>query len=124
MEFNLRKLKSTDIFLITSILKKIGVDEIKAIMNQPYIQNMVSGGEKTNATSLGMNVVLDVVGLVCSNLPKAEKEIYNFCASVSGMPIEEVKDLEMMDFIDLIMAIVKKEEFKDFFMRISKSFQA
>ena len=57
------------------------------------------------------------------NLPKCEKEIYSFLAGLSGMTAKEIADLDMVTFTEIVIAVVRKEEFQDFFKVVSGLFK-
>ena len=120
MEFTLRRMTSADIFPICTIIKKIGIDEVKKIVNSPEMREMIGKGDKVDATSIGMSFMLDVASLVVGNIPKIETDLYKFLASMTKMSEKELRDISPADFLDLIIAVVKHEDFKDFFSRASQ----
>lgn len=126
MEFTLRRMTSADIFPLCTIIKKLGIEEIKKIMNSPEMMKMVSGVQNSKKTDdekifeIGFNGVLDVAILVVGNIPKIETDLYKFLASMTKMSEKELRDISPADFLDLIIAVVKHEDFKDFFSRASQ----
>lgn len=120
MEFTLRRMTSADIFPMCTIIKKIGIDEVKKIVNSPDMREMVGKGDKVDATSVGMSFMLDVASLVVGNLPKCETDLYKFLASMTKMSEKELRDISPAEFLDLIIAVVKHEDFKDFFSHASQ----
>ena len=137
MDFELRELKSTDIFPMFKIMGKIGFKDLKERLTQERIKD-ITGMMKQNAaedsadpaentddmvTYVGFNVIMEVADILLSNLPKCEEEIYSFVGSVAGLKVAEVKDLSMVDFTKAIIAILQKEEFKDFFKVVSSLFK-
>lgn len=135
MDFELRELKSCDIFPMFKIMGKIGfkdlkerltVDKVKEMMNLVKQDEKQDGQENTSEdlqTILGFNVIFEVLDIILSNLPSCENEIYSFVASLSGMTQKQVKDLPMVTFTEIIIEIIKKEEFKDFFKAVSRLFK-
>lgn len=135
MDFELRELKSCDIFPMFKIMGKIGfkdlkerltVDKVKEMMNLVKQDEKQDGQENTSEdlqTILGFNVIFEVLDIILSNLPSCENEIYAFVASISGMTQKQVKDLPMVTFTEIIIEIIKKEEFKDFFKAVSRLFK-
>lgn len=120
MEYTIRRMTSADIFPICTIIKKIGIDEVKKIVNSPDMREMVGKGDKVDATSIGMSFMLDVASLVVGNIPKIESDLYKFLASMTKMSEKELREISPADFLDLIIAVVKHEDFKDFFNRASQ----
>jgi hypothetical protein len=127
MEFNLRKIKSNDIFPMFKILNKVGVNDLKEIFTAEKIGQMtslLSGSADENATTIiGASVILDVVSILLKNLPNCQTEIYDFLSGLSGLSADEIADLDLSEFAELLVAVVKKEEFVDFFKVVSKLFK-
>lgn len=125
-KFELRELKSQDIFPMFKILGNIGIDELKDVMSGENIKSLIAS---TNAdengdvtTVLGFNLVLEIAGVVMNNLPKCEKDIYKFLAGLSGKSEKQIADLSMVTFTEMIIAVIEKDEFKDFFKVVSRLF--
>lgn len=121
MEFNLRRLQATDLFSMVKIINKVGIDNIKKAINLEEI-NAVKGkltGENSDKLygELGVIVLTSVVTVLFERLPLIESDLYSFMGSVANMKAKDVERLEPNDFITLLFAILKKEEFKDFFSR-------
>ena len=120
LAYELRTLTSQDIFPICGILRKIGIKEIKGIFSSSEIADLVKGG-KPDASAIGMSIAFDMAGLLISNLPACENEVYAFASSVSGIRKEELRAMPMADFLELVIAIIKKDEFRDFFSVAQRS---
>ena len=122
MEFELRRMTSADIFPMCTIIKKIGIDEVKKIINSPELMSLVSNskGKDDRTTAIGMSFMLDIASLIVGNIPKIEADLYKFLASMSKMTEKELRDISPADFLDLIVAVIKHEDFKDFFSRASQ----
>lgn len=124
----LRKLQATDLFTMVKIINGIGLKNIKDNIDLAELDDirkrLKDDDSKENSEELlskvGMKIVTSVVGTVIENLPKVEKELYDFCGNVAGIKPKDVAKLEIGEFIDLLIAIVTKDEFKDFFKRASK----
>ena len=127
MEFTLRKFKSSDMFPMFAILSKIGFKDLKNSLSEESIKNMVSAfngeDDESKATYVGFSIMLNIAEAVIKNLPSCENEIYNLLSSLSGMTVNEIADLDMVTFTEMIIAVVQKEEFKDFFKVVSGLFK-
>ena len=118
----IRKLNAKDLFRMANILNKIGIGELKKVISAEKIASLASQKDiKSDAltTIVGANVIFDVVGIVINNLDKAEKDIFAFLANVTNKETKDIENLDMGEFMDLLVAIFKKDEFKDFFKRAS-----
>lgn len=120
----LRKLQASDLFSMVRILNGIGIKNVKDAINVDEIKNLKSTMTEENSTSvtseIGINVVMSVVGVILENLPVVENDLYTFVGSVANMKANAVAKMDIGEFMDLLIEIVKKEEFKDFFNRASK----
>ena len=115
------------------ILSKIGFKDLKEIITPDKIKDMKSmisqkddedEDENTDATTmLGVSVVMEVVSIIMKNLPSCKNEIYTFLSGLSGMTVKEIGNLDMVTFTEMIVAVVQKQEFKDFFKVVSKLFK-
>lgn len=112
-KFELRTLTSQDIFPMCVILRKIGIKDLKELLSTDDVVQAARSGKGVEA--IGLGITIDLAGLIVSNLPSCEAEIYSFLASVSGIRKEELKAMSMADFLKLIGEVIHKEEFRDFF---------
>lgn len=135
--FEFRELKSKDIFPMVKILRKIGfkdlkdklnVDNIKDIM-QVFVDQTVPEGQDEQqinqgdmASYVGFNIIAEVLDVILSNLEYCEQDIYKFLASLTGKKENDIAELPMVTFTEMIVALLQKEEFKDFFKVVSKLF--
>lgn len=113
-KYELRALTATDMGVICKIITAIGARQFKDCFKNAQ-------GEADIETA-GFNVVFDIATIVIANIPKAEEEIINFVASVTGLKVSQVKKMPFADYGELIMQIVMKDDFKDFFERVMKLF--
>ena len=124
MEYEMRKLQATDIFSVVKILNGIGLKNVKEAINFEEINKIRKGMTEDNAdvisSQVGLNVVMSLATVIIENLPKVENDLYNFIGSIIDMKPKDVARLDMGDFMDVLIAIIQKEEFKDFFKRASK----
>lgn len=126
----LRSLQGADIFPMSAIIKKIGVKEFKNAFQDEEIKDLVksiNSGEISKdaaANQAGMAVILNIVDVVLGNLPRAEKDIYKFLASLSGMKPDEVAALPMATFTGMVIDVIQKDEFKDFIKVVSRLFKS
>ena len=128
MEFELRKFKADDLFLMFGILSKIGFNDLKETLTPESVKGLTSAfkqdeGAEDMSTFLGFNIMFSAVEIITKNLPSCKKEIYAFLASLSGMTANEIADLDMVTFTEMVIAVVQKEEFKDFFKAVAKLFK-
>ena len=124
MEYEMRNLQATDIFSIVKILNGIGLKNIKEAIDFEEINKIRKGMTEDNASAItsqvGVNVVMSIATVILENLPNIENDLYTFVGSVIGIKTKDVAKMDMGEFMDVLIAIIQKEEFKDFFKRASK----
>ena len=124
MEYNMRNLQATDIFSVVKILNGIGLKNIKESIDFEEINKIRKVMSEDNAdavtSQVGVNVVMSIATVILENLPNVESDLYNFIGSVIDMKAKEVAKMDMGEFMDILVSIIQKEEFKDFFKRASK----
>lgn len=133
--YELRGLQSQDLFPVLSLLNKIGISEIKTVFNGESVQGAIkkmkakegegNDGDKKDEimASVGISVAMEIAGILMTNLPKCENEVYNILSSLSGMKPKAIRELSPAIFAEMILDVVTKEEFKDFFKVVSKYFK-
>ena len=124
MEYEMRNLQATDIFSVVKILNGIGLKNVKEAINFEEINKIRKGLTEDNAdvitSQVGLNVVMSIATIILENLPNVESDLYNFIGSVIDMKAKDVAKMDMGEFMDVLITIIQKEEFKDFFKRASK----
>lgn len=114
-EIEIRPLVATDMGAICKIITAIGIRQFKECFK---VENFKSG----NVEEIGFGVVFDIAGIIIANIPKAEDDIQTFIASLTGLSLKEVRSMPFADYGELIVKIVAKEDFQDFFKRVMKLF--
>ena len=144
--YQLRELCAEDMFPMLTIIRKIGIKEFKACFSEETIEKIVeifmngakakndakmadSEVEKSQDNTLviaGISLlpsVLDLADVLLINIPKCEHDFYKFLANISNLKVDEIKKLKPADFMGMIIDVIQKEEFKDFFKVVSESFK-
>ena len=124
MEYTMRNLQATDIFSVVKILNGIGLKNVKEAIDFEEINKIRKGMTEDNAdvitSQVGLNVVMSLATVIIENLPKVENDLYNFIGSVIDVKAKDVAKMDMGEFMDVLITLIQKEEFKDFFKRASK----
>lgn len=92
----MRKLTAKDIAPFAKILSKIGVRDT--------VKSMFSGGK----TEDGEMISELVCGLI-ENYPKAENDLFEFIGELTGKTVEEMKETDIDEFVELISELVSGE---------------
>ncbi|MDU0939972.1 MAG: hypothetical protein E7A81_06855 [Clostridiales bacterium] len=121
MEYTVRELKATDLGPVCKILSKIGIRQFKDCFN-----NIDFGKEKSEDKNeltdaqVGLSVMIEMASIITENMDKAQMEINTFLSSVTGLKVEAIENLSLSDYMDLIIEVLTKADFKDFFNRAMK----
>lgn len=123
--YTLRGLTAEDVFPMLKIISGIGLKEFKSCFEseelRTAIRNMSSEkeeGAEIDTTALGLMVAADIASIIFANLPKCKDDIYQLLSGLSGMNKKEIAALPMNVFLSMIIDVIKKEEFKDFFQDV------
>lgn len=126
--YTLRNLEADDLFLVVKIINKIGIRKLKGCFSSPEVREAIAGaasgeeananGEEANLSAVGMSVMLEIAGLVLENLPDCKNEIYDLLAKLSRMTREDIATLPSGTFTKMVMDVIRKDEFKDFFQDV------
>lgn len=123
----MRNLKSTDIFPMVGILNKIGFSEIKDMLTPEKIKDLLKAMNNQNededvdvSTILGFNLIFEVATIIFANLIKCKDDLYMFLSDVSEKSVQDLEDLPPAGFLELIIEVLQKPEFGDFFKVVSK----
>ena len=144
--YHFRRLKADDVPAMLRIVKKIGLKEFKALVSGDSVKHIIKKyAAKPLLEAIGMKAeekkseekaedvasdlaiagilsAFDIVEVVLDNLMKVENDVFAFLARVSDLDEQGVRDLDMVDFMEMLIDFFRKEEFPDFFKVVSKLF--
>lgn len=131
--YELRTLCAEDVFPMFKIISKIGIKEFKSCFESEDVKEAIKSATNKSETDdgetqadlevIGLGVALEIASVIMANIPQAKEDIYLFLAQISGMSKDDIRNLPISTFTEMIIDVVKKEEFKDFFGVVSKSFK-
>lgn len=85
--YTLRKLKDGDLIPLLGLFRKLGLKE--------YKDTMMAVANGANVQEIGVNVMLNIGEVIISHLETdAGPAIYKFYSDLSGIPVEEIKEME------------------------------
>lgn len=111
--YTLRNLRDADLWPLIKILKKIGVRDFKTA----FIQ--IASGKMT-IKELGILTTIDIADILVGNLGKAEEEIYALWSDISGIPVDEMKNMEFGTLPMMIYDSISGVKNTSFFKVLSK----
>ena len=130
--YEFRLLGAPDIFLMSKIISKIGINEFKACFEADGLKNLIQNatlekkeeGEDSDLISVGAGVFLEIANVILGNLSKCEAEIYQILSQTSNMTVKEITAPgNAAMFLEMVIDFIRKEEFRDFIEVVSKLFK-
>ena len=124
--YELRELTADDMFPMFNIISKIGIREFKSCFESESVKKLVAETASGKASkedlkaTVGVTVAFDLAGVILSNLGNCKDDIYQLLAQLSGMTKKQVASLPAATFADMVVDVLKKEDFRDFFTAASK----
>lgn len=130
--YTFRRLNTEDVFLMFRIISKIGINEFRKCIENDELVSMVKGlfsddaSTKTSGEKLtiaGIATALEIANTILGNLDRCKDDVCQMLANVSGKKIKDIKELDAVVFVEMVVDFVKKPEFPDFFKVVSKLFK-
>lgn len=128
--YTLRGLTADDVFPMFKIISNIGIKEFKSCFESEEVREAIKGmtsdnveGKEVDASTIGIMVAVDIASVVFANLPKCKDDIYQLLSGLSGMSRKDIAALPMNVFLGMVIDVIKKEEFKDFFQDVARLFR-
>jgi len=117
--------KAPDIFTLASIIGKIGVNKFSSLLQKEEIQALAKDvSKKKNISSddismiTGIGVFTEIAQIILVGMPLCEEELYKLLSSTSNLTVEEVKELDGVTFLEMIIDFFKRN--MDFIKAASK----
>lgn len=111
--YTLRRLRDRDLFPILNIISEVFPDELSTVFVQ------LSTKEKT-VQEVGAMAILKMVLAVLKNMDKVQDDVYALLSDVSGIPADELQEMEFGTTPMMIWDIVANEKNCGFFKVLSK----
>ena len=111
--YTLRRLVDRDLFPILGIISEVFPDDLAKVFVQ------LSTKEKS-VQEVGAMAVMKMVLAGLKNMDKVKDEVYNLLSDVSGIPAEEIQNMEFGTTPNMIWDIVNNEKNNGFFKVLSK----
>ena len=112
--YTFRELNSTDLFPVIRIVRKIGVDKLKTVFTGGEMGAIINGGAEEMSEAGGIELMFNIAQIVLDGAANCETEIFDLLARVSDLKKEEIQQLDLATFTQMIFDFFKKAELKDF----------
>ena len=116
--YTMKKLTSKEVFIMSTILKNIGFKEFRNCLQSEEMKELISN--QGNVEKVGLTLAMDIAGIIISNMANAEDGIYQLLSNLSGMTKDEIAQLDMEVFVEMIIDVFKQEGFANFIKVVSK----
>lgn len=129
-DLQIRELKGQDIFLITPIIAKIGIQEpLKAVVDSLREENrevfdnedMTEEEKERELVLIGIDALGPALDMVISRIHEVQDEMNRLLASVCEVSVDEIKEVSFTDYIGLVTKLFKQEQFQGFFKQLYSS---
>jgi hypothetical protein len=111
----MRKLKTSDLFSLSRILKKMNIKEdIKKLAKD------ITGATPEEKKKAEQGMEIDLAMLFVENIGLAEREIYKFFADLTGEAASNIENMDLDKFIDLVKELFNQDGFASFLSVVSK----
>ena len=128
--YTFRKLGATDMFLMFTIISRIGINEFMACLEGDSFKKLVKAFTSKEEAEESLYIrgavagSLEIANVIFRNLHKCEKEIYKLLEQTSNLTVEEITaEGNAVMFLEMVIDFLKKEEFPDFIKVVSKLFK-
>jgi hypothetical protein len=95
-------------------VRKIGVDKLKTIFTGGEMGAIINGSTEEMSDAGGVELLFSIAQIVLDGVSNCETEIFDLLARVSDLEKEEIQQLDLATFTQMIFDFFKKEELKDF----------
>ena len=112
--YTLRRLKDKDLYPVLHIIAQVFPGDLSSVFGQ-----VMTGGR--DVEQVGADIVMKLVMSVIRNMDKVHDDVYAQLADVSGIPAEDIQEMEFGTTPMMIWDIVKNERNASFFGVVSKS---
>lgn len=126
--YEFRKIGAEDIFTMTKIISAIGINKFASCLQNEDVKKLFevildkksSNDKRTFKTIAGAGLFMEVAQVILEGMDKCKESIYKILSDTSNLSLDEVKGLDGVTFLEMIIDFIKKEEFVDFIKVASK----
>ena len=113
--YTMRNLSNRDLWPVMKILGRLLPEDLKKAFSQ------VASGEK-KIKDVGVLVAFDMGMMILQNAYKAQEDVDAFCASMIGVTVDELNEMEFGTTAMIIMDLFEDAKSASFFKALSKFF--
>lgn len=133
--YTLRNPKATDIASFLKLFSKLGVKDFKDSFSGNGFKELIAkereklaGDEDDEDTSkflenVGVGLAFELVDVILAKLSDCQREVFACLSHLSGMTVDEVADLDLSVFTQMLYDAVTLPGFADFIKVVSRLFE-
>ena len=133
--YTLRNPKATDIAAFLKLFSKLGVKDFKDSFSGNGFKELIAkereklaGDEDDEDTSkflenVGVGLAFELVDVILAKLSDCQHEVFVCLSHLSGMTVDEVADLDLSVFTQMLYDAVTLPGFADFIKVVSRLFE-
>ena len=134
--YTLRNPKATDIAAFLKLFSKLGVKDFKDSFSGNGLKELItkereklaSDGEDDEDTSkflenVGIGLAFELADVILTKLSDCQREVFVCLSHLSGMTVDEVADLDLSVFTQMLYDAVTLPGFADFIKVVSRLFE-
>lgn len=133
--YTLRNPKATDIASFLKLFSKLGVKDFKDSFSGNGFKELIAkereklaGDEDDEDTSkflenVGVGLAFELVDVILAKLSDCQREVFVCLSHLSGMTVDEVADLDLSVFTQMLYDAVTLPGFADFIKVVSRLFE-
>lgn len=122
--YEFRKLKADDLFLVLNLVKKIDLKSLSTAYQSGLNKVVeVQGKEVNNEEYAEVGVAMfNVAQIIIERITECKNEIYDLLVATSNLSLEEIKELDLATFIEMIKDFCTQKEFTSLFTQAIQLF--
>lgn len=133
--YTLRNPKATDIAAFLKLFSKLGVNDFKDSFSGNEFKELIAkereklaGDEDDEDTSkflenVGVELAFELADVILAKLSDCQREVFVCLSHLSGMTVDEVADLDLSVFTQMLYDVVTLPGFTDFIKVVSRLFE-
>ena len=114
--YTLRRLMDVDLFPVMTIIGKVFPDDLAKI----FANILFDDSSQKKAEKIGVITTTRLVAAVMKNIGSVQEDVYTLLSSLSGIPADEIKEMEFGTTPMMIMDVVEDAKNTSFFKVVSK----
>lgn len=127
--YTLRNPKTSDIASFLKLFSKVGIRDLKGAFNSDETKNIIKksmedGGDVSKAVEdIGIGFMFEIADTILVKLSECQTEVFKCLSCLSGMKVEQIADLDLPIFTEMLFDAVTLPGFADFIKVVSRLYK-